>query len=54
MRISVETILGFLSAGEEISEILDQYPDLEKEDIQAALRFASELMNRHYTIRTAA
>jgi uncharacterized protein (DUF433 family) len=43
-RLAVETILGFLSAGEEISEILRQYPSLDREDIQAGLAFATELM----------
>ncbi len=38
-RISVQTILEFLSAGESPEEILHQYPSLEKEDIQACLKF---------------
>lgn len=42
-RIAVETILEFLSAGEDVSEILRQYPSLEREDIQAALGFATQL-----------
>jgi len=32
-RITVQTILEFLSAGESEEEILKQYPSLEKEDI---------------------
>ncbi|MFI5201813.1 MAG: DUF433 domain-containing protein [Candidatus Kapaibacterium sp.] len=54
MRISVETILEFLAAGESEAEILRQYPSLEKEDIQAALEFAAELMKRKYTIKALA
>jgi uncharacterized protein (DUF433 family) len=53
-RIAVETILEFLSAGENVEEILRQFPSLEKEDIQAALEFATELMKKHYTIRAVA
>jgi uncharacterized protein (DUF433 family) len=53
-RIAVETILEFLSAGESEQEILHQYPSLEREDIHAALEFATELMKRKYTIRAAA
>ena len=42
-RITVQTILEFLSAGESIDEILSQYPSLEKEDITACLEFATVL-----------
>ncbi|WP_396167983.1 DUF433 domain-containing protein [Flavobacterium sp.] len=40
MRITVETILQYLSAGDTIDEIITAYPFLEKEDIQAAIAFA--------------
>jgi uncharacterized protein (DUF433 family) len=53
-RISVQTILEFLSAGEDKEEILRQYPSLEAEDIDACLKFASDLMNRNFTIKTVA
>jgi len=53
-RITVQTILEFLSAGESTEEILKQYPSLERDDITACLRFASALMNRNYTIKTVA
>lgn len=39
-RITVQTILEFLSAGDSVDEILYQYPSLEKEDIKACLNFA--------------
>ncbi len=42
-RITVQTILEFLSAGESVEEILRQYPSLESADIKACLQFASEL-----------
>ncbi len=51
LRITVNTILEFLSAGDTHEEILKQYPDLEDEDINACLMFASKLMNRNYTIK---
>ncbi|HMQ70825.1 MAG TPA: DUF433 domain-containing protein [Ignavibacteria bacterium] len=53
-RISVQTILEYLGAGESYEEILKQYPSLEPEDIKACLLFASELMNRSYVIKTVA
>jgi uncharacterized protein (DUF433 family) len=41
LRITVETVLGFLSAGDTPEEILQQYPMLESEDIPACLAFAA-------------
>jgi uncharacterized protein (DUF433 family) len=40
-RITVQTILEFLSAGESHKEILRQYPSLTPEDIKACLTFAT-------------
>ena len=54
LRISVETILEFLAAGESEAEILRQFPVLEKEDIKAALEFATQLMKHKYTVKAAA
>ncbi len=53
-RITVNTILGFLSSGDSREEILLQYPSLENEDIDACLKFASESMNRNFTIKEVA
>jgi uncharacterized protein (DUF433 family) len=54
LRITVETILGFLSAGETREEILNQYPSLEPADIDACLRFAADLMRHRYTLKSVA
>ena len=43
LRITVESILDYLSAGETAEEILRQYPMLEPEDIPACLAFTSRL-----------
>ena len=50
-RISVQTILEYLSAGESEAEILRQYPTIEAEDIKACLRFAAELMDKHFVTK---
>jgi uncharacterized protein (DUF433 family) len=42
-RVMVSTILGALGAGDTIDMILEDYPNIEREDIEAALSFASEL-----------
>lgn len=53
-RITVQTILEFLSAGDTIEDILQAYPSLEADDIYACLKFASQLMNRNYIIKEIA
>ena len=40
MRISVELVLSLLAQGESWEAILDDYPDLEREDIRACLAYA--------------
>jgi uncharacterized protein (DUF433 family) len=40
-RITVQTVLEFLNAGESNEEILHQYPALEQEDIKACLQTSS-------------
>jgi uncharacterized protein (DUF433 family) len=44
LRYPVEMILKLLSAGMSIDEILADYEDLEREDILAALAYATRLM----------
>ena len=46
MRISVELILSLLKQGETWESILDDYPDLEAEDIRACLEYAQTTMAR--------
>jgi uncharacterized protein (DUF433 family) len=53
-RITVQTILEFLSAGESHEEILRQYPSLELEDIYACLKFALHLMKHKYVLKAVA
>ncbi len=42
LRITVEQILKALAGGITVEELLEDYPDLEREDIQAVLLYASE------------
>lgn len=50
-RITVQTILNFLSAGETKETILENYPSLEPQDIDACLKFASSLLENDYEIK---
>ena len=45
MRITVEQLLKALANGVTTDEILDYYPELEQEDIRAALLYASQLVD---------
>jgi uncharacterized protein (DUF433 family) len=40
MRISVELVLSLLAQGGSTAEILDDYPDLQAEDIRACMAYA--------------
>lgn len=42
LRIPVATVVGKVAEGMTEQEIVDAYPDLEREDIREALRFAAE------------
>ena len=44
LRISVEMILELLAAGESEERILEDYPELEPDDIRAALAYAHRLV----------
>lgn len=44
-RISVELILGWLANGWTHEQILESYPNISREDILAALAFATERLH---------
>jgi uncharacterized protein (DUF433 family) len=50
-RITVELILRKLSEGFSIKELLDAYPNLAEEDIQAALAYAADSLSLEETIK---
>ena len=44
LRIPVATVVGMVASGMSEDEILKDYPDLEREDIREALRYAAEAL----------
>lgn len=54
LRITVATVLEYLSAGTTTQEILEQYPALEEADVYACLQFATAVTNRRYTFQMTA
>lgn len=53
-RIAVQTILEFLSNGDSVEDILDNYPGLTEEDVYACLKFATSLMGNNYIVEPLA
>jgi uncharacterized protein (DUF433 family) len=49
-RITVQTVLEFLAAGDAVEDVLEEYPNLTREDVQACLDYASRLMGNHYSV----
>jgi uncharacterized protein (DUF433 family) len=49
-RIPVELIVRKLGEGARVEDLLDAYPNLKKEDIQAALIYAADTLANELTI----
>lgn len=45
-RVPISVIIGSIADGDSIERIVSAYPSLAREDVQAALRFAAEAVNR--------
>ena len=45
LRIPVATVVGMVADGMREEEILKAYPDLEREDVREALRYAAEAVS---------
>ena len=53
-RITVQTVLEFLAAGDSVEDVLEEYPRLTRADVQACLDYASRVMgNRFSVVQTA-
>ncbi|HZK80428.1 MAG TPA: DUF433 domain-containing protein [Humisphaera sp.] len=53
-RITAQTVLEFLSAGDSIEDVLDEYPTLTREDVLACIALSSSLMKHHYSLQEVA
>jgi uncharacterized protein (DUF433 family) len=55
LRFPVATVVAMLADGMTFEQILVEHPDLEREDIQDALRYAAEAVTeRELPLRTSA
>ncbi len=53
-RITVQTVLEFLAAGDSVEDVLAEYPSLTAEDVRACLDYASRVMANHFSLVPAA
>jgi uncharacterized protein (DUF433 family) len=53
-RITAQTVLGFLGAGDSIEDVLEEYPSLSRDDVLACLCYSSRLMGNHFIIQKVA
>ncbi|MEI6916273.1 MAG: DUF433 domain-containing protein [Armatimonadota bacterium] len=49
-RITAQTVLEFLAAGDSVEDVLEEYPSLTRADVQACLDYATRLMGNHYSL----
>ncbi len=49
-RITAQTVLEFLAAGDSVEDVLEEYPSLTREDVWACLDYASRLLANHYSL----
>lgn len=55
LRIPVATVIGMVADGMTVEEILASYPDLQREDVAEALRYAAEAVReRELPLKTVA
>ena len=53
-RVTVQTVLEFLAAGDSVADVLEEYPGLTREDVQACLDYAARVMGNHFSVVQAA
>jgi uncharacterized protein (DUF433 family) len=52
-HITVQTVLEFLMAGDSVGDILEAYPKLTCDDVQACLDYASGVMGNQFSLMRA-
>jgi len=52
-RIMVKNILGMIAGGYTIQKVLEAYPELTREDVLAALEYASQVIDEEKVIQRA-
>jgi uncharacterized protein (DUF433 family) len=53
-RITVQTVMEFLAAGDSVDDVMEAYPSLSREQVLACMEWASRLMGNHFQITALA
>jgi len=53
-RITVQTVIEFLAAGDSVDDVLEEYPALTREDVLACMDWAARLMANDFQIAALA
>lgn len=53
-RITAQTVLEFLSAGDTVEDVLAEYPTLVREDVLACLAYSARLLKHHFALEAVA
>jgi uncharacterized protein (DUF433 family) len=53
-RITAQTVLEFLAAGDSIDDILQEYPSISRDDVLACIGLSSSLMKHHFSLQEVA
>ena len=49
-RVTAQTILEFLAAGDSIQDVLEEYPTVSPDDVLACLQLSSQMMKHHFSL----
>jgi uncharacterized protein (DUF433 family) len=49
-RITAQTVLEFLAAGDSVDDVLEEYPTFKRADVQACLDYAARVMGNHFSV----
>ncbi len=49
-RIMVRNILGMIAGGYTVEQVLEAYPDLTREDVNAALEYAAKVVDEEQVV----
>ena len=52
-RIMVKNILGLIAGGSNVDGVLKEYPELSREDVSAALEYATQVIDDEKVIQSA-
>ena len=53
-RITAQSVVEFLSAGDSIDDVLDEFPALTREDVLACLAYSAKLLGHRFAVQAVA